>query len=67
MPPPLFLRATVVGGVLDWVVAPVTGRVPCLGTPEVDLAAFFIAIGDVGPIGMEEPPCSIDSSHFLLF
>ena len=49
------------------VTAPVAGRVPCPGTPEVDLAASFTAIGDVGPTGAEDPPCSIDSSCFLLF
>ena len=52
---------------LDRVVAPVAGRVPCPGTPEVDPAASFTTVGDVGPIGTEEPPCSIDSSCFLLF
>ena len=66
-PPPLVLRAAVVGGVLSRVVASVAGRVPCPGTPEVDPAASFTAVGNVGPIGVEETPCSIDSSCFLLF
>jgi hypothetical protein len=66
-PPPLVLRVVVVGGVLGRVVVPITGRLPCPGTPEVDLATSFTVIGDVGPTGVEEPPCSIDSSCFLLF
>ena len=66
-PPPLVLRAAVVGGVLGRVVTSVAGHVPCPGTPEVDSAASFTAVGNVGPIGMEETPCSIDSSCFLLF
>jgi len=66
-PPPLVLRAAVVGGVLGRVVAFVAGRVPCPGTPEVDPAASFTDVDDVGPMGTDETPCPIDSSCFLLF
>ena len=66
-PPPLVLRAAVVGGVLGRVVASITGCVPWPGTPEVDSAASFTGINDVGPIGANETPCPIDSSCFLLF
>jgi len=66
-PPPLVLRAAVVGGVLGWVVASVAGRVPCSGTPKVDLAASFTDVDDVGLMGADETPCPIDSSCFLFF
>ena len=66
-PLPLVLHTAVVGGVLGWVVISVAGRVPCPGTPEVDSAASFTDIDDVGPIGVDETPCPIDSSCFLLF
>ena len=52
---------------LGRVVASVTGRVPCSGTPKVDSAASFTDVDDVGPIGADETPCPIDSSCFLLF
>jgi len=65
--PPLVLRAAVVGGVLGRVAASVAGRVPCPGTPEVNSAASFTDVDDVGPIGADETPCPIDSSCFLLF
>ena len=45
-----------VGGVLGRVVASIDGRVPCLGTPEVDPAASFTDVDDVGPIGAKETP-----------
>ena len=65
--PPLVLRAAVVGDVLGRVVAPVAGHIPCPGAPEVNPAASFTAVGNVGPIGVEETPCSIDSSCFPSF
>ena len=46
-PPPLALGIAAVAGVLGGVVAPVPGRVPCLGTPEDDPAASFTIAGDV--------------------